>query len=179
MSFRIDRQLCVCKLTSNLCMIVYLKGLFIPLHRRETMVIRLSFGTFSYDSVPSFSDWLQKFAYVTIKFAKQYCVKPGSHLRHDDITGRSRKRKKCLVLMFYVSSVNNISQRHSRNITTWTYRHIRIKLIFSLCRYGHVVYRYVASVNQALQDNLTKQLQRLTMNISRSDNWHTRNKNSD
>ena len=36
-------------------------------------------------------------------------VKPGSHLRHNDITGRSRKRKKCLVLMFYVSSVNNIS----------------------------------------------------------------------
>ena len=26
-----------------------------------------------------------------------YCsVKPGSHLRHNDITGRSRKRKKCL-----------------------------------------------------------------------------------
>ena len=39
--------------------------------------------------------------------------KAGSHLRHNDITGRSRKPKKCLVLMFYavfyVSSVNNIS----------------------------------------------------------------------
>ena len=35
-------------------------------------------------------------------------VKLGSHLRHNDITGRSRKRKKCLVLMFYVASVNNI-----------------------------------------------------------------------
>ena len=36
-------------------------------------------------------------------------VKPGSHLRHNDITGRSRKRKKYLMLMFYVSSVNNTS----------------------------------------------------------------------
>ena len=36
-------------------------------------------------------------------------LKPGSHLRHNDITGKSRKRKKCLVLVFYVSSVNNIS----------------------------------------------------------------------
>ena len=37
------------------------------------------------------------------------CIKPGSHLRHNDITGRLRKRKKYLVLMFYVSSVNNTS----------------------------------------------------------------------
>ena len=36
-------------------------------------------------------------------------LKPGSHLRHNDITGRSRKPKQCLVLMFYVFSVNNIS----------------------------------------------------------------------
>ena len=39
----------------------------------------------------------------------EYFLKPGSHLRHNDITGRSRKRKKCFVLMFYVSSVNNKS----------------------------------------------------------------------
>ena len=40
---------------------------------------------------------------------KNVLVKPGSHLRHNDITGRSRKGKKYLVLMFYVSSVNNTS----------------------------------------------------------------------
>ena len=53
-------------------------------------------------------------------------IKPGSHLRHNDITGRSRKRKKCLVLVFYVSSVNDIRIN------------IRIKLIFSLRRYDDV-----------------------------------------
>ena len=48
-------------------------------------------------------------------------VKPGSHLRHNDIMGKSRKRKKCLVLMFY------------------EHIDIGIKLIFSLCHYDHVV----------------------------------------
>ena len=42
----IDRQACVCKLTSNIqCIIVYLKGLFISLYRRGTIVIRRSFRT--------------------------------------------------------------------------------------------------------------------------------------
>ena len=36
-------------------------------------------------------------------------IKPGSHLRYNDITGRSRKRKKYLLLMLYVSSVNSTS----------------------------------------------------------------------
>ena len=56
-------------------------------------------------------------------------IKPGSHLRHNGKvtqTGRSRKRKKCLVLVFYVSSVNDIRIN------------IRIKLIFSLRRYDDV-----------------------------------------
>ena len=76
-----------------------------------------------------------------LKYFVSASIKPGSHLRHNNMTGRSRKLKKYIVLMFYVSSVNNTSWRHSKNIITWTYRHKdKTDLFFmSLWLCGYVV----------------------------------------
>ena len=43
---------------------------------------------------------------ISVTKSKQAWVRPGSHLRHNDITGRSRKPKITSCWMFYVSSVN-------------------------------------------------------------------------
>ena len=75
-------------------------------HTITPLIIGMTTEFFN-QAVRNVKKWTCTPLHCTKDYSLVCAVKPGSHLRHNNITGRSRKREEYLVLIFYVSSVNN------------------------------------------------------------------------